>query len=55
MCYNCDKSKREDVGYKVVYRCKDNDNEVSEIVDTYFNERYNPIDCPEGYFRNTVE
>lgn len=50
MCENCDKAKREDIGYKVVYRCTKNE-QISEVVDTYFNERETYVDCLEPYKR----
>lgn len=46
MCFNCEHSNRVGVDYMIEYRCKLCDNKISEIVDTYFNEREEMIECP---------
>jgi len=46
MCFNCEHSIRTWVRYWVEYRCKLCNNEISEIVDTFFNEREEMIECP---------
>lgn len=38
MCHNCDYSKSVGVGYKVNYHCQKQNNEITEISDTYFNK-----------------
>jgi hypothetical protein len=46
MCENCEYATRLDVGYKILYGCNLIDEE-SEIIDTYFNEREELIECPK--------
>ena len=46
MCFNCEHSTRTWVRYWVEYRCKLCNNKISEIFDTYFNEREEMIECP---------
>jgi len=46
MCFKCKYSIRNWERYWVEYRCKLCNNEISEIVDTYFNEREEMIECP---------
>jgi hypothetical protein len=47
MCKDCEHAKRQDVFYFVKYYCKLANNQLSESVDTYFNQRDdNLIECP---------
>ncbi len=46
MCFNCEHSNRVGIGYMIEYRCKICNDKLSEIVDTYFNEREKMIECP---------
>jgi len=46
MCFECEHSIGNLVGYWVEYRCKLCNNKISEIVDTYFNKREELIECP---------
>jgi hypothetical protein len=47
MCFDCEEAIRNNIGYKIIYNCKACNKQISEIIDTYFNEIEQYIECPK--------
>ena len=45
MCSRCNNADYHSNGYIIYYTCKERNNDVSVIIDTYFNETDVLIDC----------
>jgi hypothetical protein len=52
MCNNCENATQYTCGYYVYYTCKLDNNETSEIIDTYFNKSTMMIECKKEKTRN---
>lgn len=46
MCYECEYGNNTEMGYMFHYRCSLLNNQISEIVNTYFNTRESMMKCP---------